>query len=91
MKYVRELGAANVIDYRAQHFEQEVKEIDAVLDLVGGDTQARSFAVLRDDGTLISTVSQPDQQRPRIAKWLRSSFLSLSGKVELYRRAHRLQ
>ncbi|WP_407179868.1 NADP-dependent oxidoreductase [Bradyrhizobium sp. STM 3562] len=62
MEYVRKLGAAQVLDYRSQRFEQEVKEIDAVLDLVGGDTQARSFAVLREGGRLISTVSQPDQQ-----------------------------
>jgi NADPH:quinone reductase-like Zn-dependent oxidoreductase len=28
---------------------------------VGGDTQARSFQILRQGGTLISTVSEPDQ------------------------------
>jgi NADPH:quinone reductase-like Zn-dependent oxidoreductase len=60
--YVRGLGADQVIDYRRQHFEQEVRQIDAVLDLVGGETQARSFEVLREGGRLISTVSQPDQR-----------------------------
>lgn len=60
--YVRELGADQVIDYRRQRFEQEVKQIDVVLDLVGGETQARSFEVLREGGRLISTVSQPDQR-----------------------------
>jgi len=36
--------------------------VDAVLDLVGGDTQTRSFQVLRRGGKLISAVSQPDQE-----------------------------
>ena len=36
-----------------------------MLDLVGGDTQIRSFQVLRPGGKLISTVSQPDQDRAK--------------------------
>ena len=58
---VRALGADIVIDYRKQRFEDEVRDIDVVIDLVGGETQARSFAVLRRDGMLVSAVSQPDQ------------------------------
>nr|WP_147048789.1 NADP-dependent oxidoreductase [Methylobacterium gnaphalii] len=58
--FVLSLGADRVIDYRAQRFEDEVKDVDAVLDLVGGDTQTRSFKVLRRGGRLISAVTQPD-------------------------------
>ncbi len=60
--YVRDLGADVVIDYRTQHFDEEVRDADAVIDLVGGDTQTRSFQVLRRGGRLISAVSAPDQQ-----------------------------
>jgi NADPH:quinone reductase-like Zn-dependent oxidoreductase len=60
--FAEELGAGRVLDYRKQRFEDEVGDMDAVLDLVGGETQARSFAVLRRGGRLVSTVSQPDQQ-----------------------------
>jgi NADPH:quinone reductase-like Zn-dependent oxidoreductase len=56
---VRDLGAERVIDYRAERFERVVSEVDAVLDLVGGETQARSFGVLRPGGVLASTVSPP--------------------------------
>src|SRR3954465_10811783 len=56
--FAEELGAERVLDYRKQRFEDEVRDLDAVLDLVGGETQARSFAVLRSGGRLISTVSQ---------------------------------
>lgn len=59
--FVRELGADTVIDYRTQRFEDKVRDADAVIDLVGGETQKRSFQVMRRGGKLISTVSQPDQ------------------------------
>jgi NADPH:quinone reductase-like Zn-dependent oxidoreductase len=63
--YVRALGADKVVDYQTQRFEDEVKDADAVLDLVGGETQTRSFQVLRPGGKLISAVSQPDQDRAK--------------------------
>jgi NADPH:quinone reductase-like Zn-dependent oxidoreductase len=59
---VRNLGANTVIDYRTQRFEEQVRDADAVIDLVGGETQNRSFQVLRRGGKLISAVSRPDQQ-----------------------------
>jgi NADPH:quinone reductase-like Zn-dependent oxidoreductase len=62
---VRNLGANTVIDYRTQRFEEEIRDADAVIDLVGGETQDRSFQVLRRGGKLISAVSRPD---PRLAE-----------------------
>jgi NADPH:quinone reductase-like Zn-dependent oxidoreductase len=61
VSFVRNLGANRVIDYRNQRFEKEVRDADAVIDLVGGETQSRSFQVLRRGGKLISAVSRPDQ------------------------------
>lgn len=58
----RDLGANTVIDYRTQRFEDHVWDADAVIDLVGGETQARSFQILRQGGKLISAVSNSDQQ-----------------------------
>jgi NADPH:quinone reductase-like Zn-dependent oxidoreductase len=54
--YLRELGADQVIDYRRERFEQIVRDLDAVFDTVGGDTQRRSLQVLKRDGMLVSTV-----------------------------------
>jgi NADPH:quinone reductase-like Zn-dependent oxidoreductase len=59
---VHGLGAQEVIDYRAVRFEDAVNSVDAVIDLVGGEVQARSFAVLRPGGILVSAVSKPDQE-----------------------------
>ena len=60
IEYVRSLGADVVIDYRAERFEDSAKGVDIVVDLVGGDTQTRSFAVLKRGGVLASAVSAPD-------------------------------
>jgi NADPH:quinone reductase-like Zn-dependent oxidoreductase len=59
--FMRDLGANTVIDYRTQRLEEEVRDADAVIDLVGGETQDRSFQVLRRGGKLISAVSRPNQ------------------------------
>jgi NADPH:quinone reductase-like Zn-dependent oxidoreductase len=65
IEYVRSLGADKVLDYHTQRFEDAVKDVDAVFDLVGGEPQTRSFQVLRPGGKLISAVSQPDQHRAK--------------------------
>jgi NADPH:quinone reductase-like Zn-dependent oxidoreductase len=64
--FVRKLGANAVYDFHKQCFEEEIRDIDAVIDLVGGDTQSRSFQVLRRGGKLISAVSHPNQHLAQI-------------------------
>lgn len=59
--YVRTLGADVVIDYNNERFEEIAKEVDVVVDLVGADTQSRSFSTLKKGGVLVSAVSAPDQ------------------------------
>jgi NADPH:quinone reductase-like Zn-dependent oxidoreductase len=54
--FVKELGADEVIDYKNEKFDEKLKDIDLVYDTVGGDTQLRSFAVLKNGGRLITTV-----------------------------------
>jgi len=58
---VRGLGANQVVDFRKHPFEEVVRGVDAVIDLVGGDTQTRSFVVVKPGGKLVSAVSKPDQ------------------------------
>ncbi len=57
--FVKSLGADEVIEYQREHFEQRVSNVDLVIDLVGGDTQAKSWRVLRKGGTLVSTLGAP--------------------------------
>lgn len=60
--YLQSIGADEVIDYRTTRFEDVVKNVDVVLDTVGGDTLTRSPAVLRDGGTLLAIVGTPSAQ-----------------------------
>ena len=59
--YVRSLGADTVVDYKTEKFEDVAKNVDAVLDTVGGETQARSWATLKKGGVLVTTSAPPDQ------------------------------
>jgi NADPH:quinone reductase-like Zn-dependent oxidoreductase len=56
-EHVRHLGAEKVVDYQTERFEELVTGVDVVLDTVGGDTQQRSFRVLKPGGILVSSVS----------------------------------
>jgi NADPH:quinone reductase-like Zn-dependent oxidoreductase len=62
VQFLRELGADDVIDYQTQKFEDVAKDIDLVLDTVGGETQTRSWNVLKKGGTLVSIVGPPSQE-----------------------------
>lgn len=59
VEYVRSLGADHVIDYRTQRFESVARDIDLVLDYVGGEVLDRSWQVLTKDGAIVGT-SSPD-------------------------------
>src|SRR5579872_3027815 len=55
--FVRSLGADDVIDYHATPFEEMLRDIDVVLDTIGGETRERSWRVLRKGGVLVTLVS----------------------------------
>jgi NADPH:quinone reductase-like Zn-dependent oxidoreductase len=56
LAFIKQLGADKAIDHDSQRFEEEVQEIDLVLDLIGGETQQRSLAVIKPGGRLVTTV-----------------------------------
>jgi NADPH:quinone reductase-like Zn-dependent oxidoreductase len=57
--FLKELGADQVIDYKTQKFEEIVKDVDVVLDTIGGDTLARSYGVVKSGGIIVSIVEKP--------------------------------
>ncbi len=63
LEYVRGLRADRVIDVQTARFEERVKDLDVVLDTVGGETLDRSFEVLKPGGVLVSSVAVPDEDR----------------------------
>jgi len=67
LDFVRGLGADQVLDYRAAHFETEVRDVDVVFDTVGGATLARSWSVLRPGGRVVTiAASEEGTQDPRV-------------------------
>lgn len=73
LDYVRGLGAEMVVNYQTTKFEDAVPPVDAVLDTVGGETQQRSFRVLKPGGILVSVVS-PFPEKPPQPVGVRSAF-----------------
>jgi len=69
--YVKSIGASRVINYREAQFQKVLREkVDVVFDLIGGDTQKRSFLVLKEGGHLVAAtqpVSQEEAARHRVS------------------------
>ncbi|MGW5116346.1 NADP-dependent oxidoreductase [Streptomyces noursei] len=61
-KFVEGFGADEVIDYTAVDFTEAVRDIDVVLDTIGGDTAKRSLHVLRPGGHLVTAVVEDDAE-----------------------------
>ena len=61
IEYLKSLGIDEVIDYKRERFEDKAKGVDAVVDLVGGETLARSYAVVKKGGVLATTVQPIDE------------------------------
>ena len=62
---LRKLGADETIDYTTQKFEEVTEKVELVLDTIGGETQERSWRVLKKGGALISLVQPPSEQKAR--------------------------
>jgi NADPH:quinone reductase-like Zn-dependent oxidoreductase len=63
VKFARELGADVVIDYKTQRFEDHASDLDMVFDLIDGETRERSWALLKKGGVLVSTLTEPSQDK----------------------------
>jgi len=60
-----ELGADELVDYTVLKFESIVRDVDVVLDTIGGDTQERSWQVLKKGGALVSLVQQSSENKAK--------------------------
>ncbi|MDF1796829.1 MAG: NADP-dependent oxidoreductase [Coxiellaceae bacterium] len=53
-EFLKSLGVDKIIDYKKEKFENNVKDVDVVIDLVGGDTGIRSLQVLKPHGLIVT-------------------------------------
>ena len=80
LDFIKKLGVDQAIDYNTKAFEDVVKDVDVVLDLIGGDTQERSWKVLKPGGILIATV-QPPSEETAAAHGVRQAYISSAPPV----------
>jgi len=71
---VKSLGADEVIDYRVQRFEEIARDMDIVLDTLGGATQEASWSTMRKGGILVATAMPPSPARAAAAG-VRAAFV----------------
>jgi NADPH:quinone reductase-like Zn-dependent oxidoreductase len=67
-EFLRSIGVDQVIDYKTQKFEDVVNDVDLVLNTADADTNARSIAVVREGGVLVSVVGPPNADACAAAK-----------------------
>lgn len=63
LAYVKQLGADEVIDYKAVDFATQLHDFDAVFDAVGGDDFAKALLVLKRGGIAVSMTAQADKTK----------------------------
>ena len=62
---VERVGADVVLDYTAQRFEDHVRDMDGVFDLLGGETLEKSFGVVKPGGKVVSIAGMPEAETAR--------------------------
>jgi NADPH:quinone reductase-like Zn-dependent oxidoreductase len=65
LEFLRALGADETIDYTKTRFEDVLRDVDVVLDAVGGDTVQRSWRVLRSGGAMVSVATSISENELR--------------------------
>lgn len=58
--FVRSLGADEIVDYRAVDIAEAIRDMDVVLDTVGGPVGRQSIDILRPGGLLVTVVDRTD-------------------------------
>jgi NADPH:quinone reductase-like Zn-dependent oxidoreductase len=86
---LKQLGADVAIDYTKQKFEEIAKDVDCMLDPVGKDTLARSYAVMKKGGIILELVGRPDPKELEkheiraIGVWVKPNAKDLSKIAQL--------
>ncbi len=83
LTFLKSLGVDRAIDYKKERFEDICQDFDLVIDLIGGETQARSWQVLGEGGRLVSTLQMPDAHHPDAAGKTGTRFMAEPNGLEL--------
>ncbi|MDE3168824.1 MAG: NADP-dependent oxidoreductase [Acidobacteriota bacterium] len=80
-EFLRSLGADEVIDYSTAKFEDVVRDVDVVLDTITGETQDRSWQVIKKGGIYVSILQPPNQEKAA-AHGIRSAHVFVQPNVD---------
>jgi len=67
-EFVKQLGAEQVIDYRASRFEDELEPVDVIFDTVGAETLDRSWQILKPGGRIVTIAAQSESTTEKRVK-----------------------
>ncbi len=79
---VTSLGADEVIDHGSEDFSKKVRNVDFVFDTIGGETQAKSWGVIKSGGMLVSTLGA-DEKAAAVHGVSGRSFMLVSNGARL--------
>lgn len=78
-------GADQLIDYEHEAFDKLVRDVDVVLDAVGGETLQRSYGVVKEGGVLVSVVQPPSEEEARKRRIKASMVITETSSASLKR------
>src|SRR4029450_3313902 len=88
LAFVSQLGAEQVIDYRAVHFEDNVRNMDVGFDTVADETLQRSWGVLKPGGRMITIAADSETTTDDRVK--QAFFIGEPNREQLSRIGHML-
>ena len=77
--FVKALGADEVIDYTKHDFSTMVKDVALVFDTIGGETQKKSWGVIKKGGLLVSTVGADQKAAEQHSVQAKSFMVNSNG------------
>ncbi len=87
--FLKQLGVDQAIDYTTTKFEDVAKDVDLVLDAVGGDTLTRSYGVVKKGGIIISIAGNLDDSALK-AHGIRGVSISAAPETDTFDQLTRL-
>ena len=66
IKWVKELGADRVIDYKTEDYKTIVKDVNIVFDTLGNDYSLEAFKVIKQGGKVVSVAGPLDEETAKM-------------------------
>lgn len=66
VKWVKELGADRVIDYKTEDYKTIVKDVDIVFDTLGDNYSLEAFGVIKQGGKVLSVKGSLDEETAKM-------------------------